>query len=47
MERSAHDASPHVDTTLTFGSAKETVPLPYVWSYGMGAESTAPQSIGC
>lgn len=41
MEGSARDASPHVDTTLTFSSAKETVPLPYVWSYGMGAESTA------
>lgn len=41
MEGSAHDASPHVDTTLTFSSAKETIPLPYVWSYGMGAESTA------
>ncbi len=41
MEGSARDASLNVDTTLTFSAAKETVSLPYVWSYGMGAESTA------
>lgn len=41
MERRARDASTHVDTTPDFNSTDDAVLLPYVWSYGMGAESTA------
>ncbi|TQJ01674.1 hypothetical protein [Amycolatopsis cihanbeyliensis] len=37
MERSAPDASTHVDTN----PIRYTELMPYAWSYGMGAESTA------
>lgn len=40
MERRARDASTRVDTAPTFNSTDDAVLLPFVWSYGMGAEST-------
>lgn len=41
MERSARDASWCLDTSEILCESTETGLLPYVWSYGMGAESTA------
>lgn len=41
MERRARRASDHADARPTSRSVEGTALMPYVWSYGMGAESTA------
>jgi hypothetical protein len=41
MERSSRDTSRRLDTSQILSQSTEAGMLPYVWSYGMGAESTA------